>query len=209
MDVRELTFKGSNEVQLYACGKCGRVHSPGIFACRSDLAHAEAQRFAGECCKPKVCVCGVELPVNAGYTACEKCREKNRVQKAQNIAPDDYNGSVYPDSNSGDWGEGYFSELSIVKEHCHGHDEIEPAYVFTCHEQPLRLDAENILENATSDMHEDAHEEVVDADEVHKFVKQWNSKQTCRSFYPNWTQVIILDKARFDALLNADRSEAA
>ena len=200
MKVKELTYKGSNETLLYACGKCGQLHSPAIYACGVERAHETARRFAEECCKPKVCECGVELG-KSHYTACEKCRKRTSLQEAQIVKPGDYDGPVYSDANSGDWGEGYFSDLGEISEHCHDHDEKEPAYVFTCHEKLLQLDPENILEHAIDDMHEDAQDQIEAADEFFAFIKDWNSKQYCKTYYPNRKQVIILDQERFDALL--------
>ncbi|KZK99182.1 hypothetical protein [Pseudovibrio sp. Ad26] len=200
MEVKELTFKGSEKTVLYACGACGLLHSPTIYACDSEKAHATAHRFAEDCCKPKVCECGVELG-KSHYTACEKCRERKRLEAAQVVKAEDYHGVVQSETNSGDWGEGYFSDLGEISEHCHGHDETEPAYVFTCTEKLLQIDPESILLNAADDMHEDAHDQIEAADELFAFIKEWNTKQHCKTYYPNWKQVIILDQARFDAVL--------
>ena len=50
MNVLELTLKGESDPKLYACGKCGHLHSPTIYAAREDLAHDAARKAAEKCC---------------------------------------------------------------------------------------------------------------------------------------------------------------
>ena len=146
MDVRELTFKGESDPKLYACGKCGKAYSPKIYACRDDMAHAAARRAAEECCKPRFCDCGAEL--GQGWTACSPCRERKMLTKATVIERDGYDGPVSADC-SGEWGDGYSSEIEAMIEHCRDAGEPIPAYCHPCIEERLQLDPADILEHAT------------------------------------------------------------
>lgn len=92
MEVRELTFKGESEPELYACGKCGKLYSPTIYAARDDICHAAARRAAEECCQPRFCECGTEL--DSFWTACRPCRERKILAKATVMDAADYNGPV-------------------------------------------------------------------------------------------------------------------
>ena len=78
---------------------------------------------------------------------------------------------------------------------------LPPAYCWPCEVEALRIDPDSLLENAADGMHEDAFDEIVDADELADFIEAWNTKQTCTSYYPDYKRVIVLDEVRFKALL--------
>lgn len=198
MDVKVLTFKGETDPKLYACGKCGNVFSPKIYACKDDRAHEQARKFAEECCAVRHCACGTEL--EKGWTACAPCRERNKLKRAKIIDAKNYDGAVCADVN-GEWDEGYSSSVAAMLQWCEEHDEPIPAYCHPCTEQHLRLDAGDLLDQATDGMHEDACDQVVDADSLIAFLKDWNAKQTCISYFEDRTRVIVLDQERFDALI--------
>ena len=79
-----------------------------------------------------------------------------------------------------------------------------PAYCWPCKAQKLRIDPEALLERAAEGHHEDAHDQIEAADELCSFIEAWNEKQTCTSWYPDYSRVIVLDEARFKALLDGD-----
>lgn len=196
MKVRELTFRGEDEAVLYACGECGRVFSPKIYACTDERAHHEARRAAEECCAPRYCACGVEI--EKPWTACATCRERHSLERAAIVT--DYTGPVQSDQVSGsEWGDGYSSNVAELLEYCDGD---KPAYCWPCIASPLRLDLDNILERACDDQHEDASDEIVGADALGKAIDAFNAAQTCVTYYLDRTSVIVLDQERFDALLH-------
>ncbi|RWR30508.1 hypothetical protein D2T29_12620 [Sinirhodobacter populi] len=196
MNVRELTFRGEDTPQLYACDVCGSSFSPKIYACADDLAHATARQAAEECCAPRHCACGVEI--EKYYTACATCRERNRLKAATIVT--DYTGPVQSDQVEGsEWGEGYSSSVDALRNYC---DDPAPAYCWPCKASPLRLDLDSILESALDDQHEDAAEQIVGDDELGAAIDKFNAAQTCITYYPDHTRVIVLDQARFDAILH-------
>ena len=102
---------------------------------------------------------------------------------------------------SGGWGEGYFSDTDDLRQSCDDYDVNVPAYCWPCVATPLALNANSLLEQATDEMHEDAADEIVDADELVAFIEAWNAKQTCVTWCPDYSRVVVLDRDRFDALI--------
>ncbi len=205
MIVRELTFRGEDKPVLYACGTCGTVFSPKSFFATEGLSRATARRLADECCAQRHCACGREIEKH--WTACQPCRERRKLLKAKVIGAGEYTGPVYSDGVSGDWTEGYSSDLDALHEYCHDHEEPLPAYVHPCTSQLLQLDAERILESATDDMHEDAADQIVDADDVYEFVKAFNEKQTCTTWYSDTSEIIVIEAERFAELVAEPSAE--
>lgn len=204
MEARELTFKGESDPKLYACGKCGKAYSPKVYACRDDMAHTAARRAAEECCKPRFCDCGTEL--DSAWSSCRPCRERKMLAKAEVIEASDYNGPVSAECG-GDWGGGFSSDLAAMIKACHDAEEPVPAYCHPCTERSLKIDPANVLENATDDMHEEAFNQIVDADELTAFISAWNEKQTCVTYYEDRSRVIIIDQVAFDDIMRAPAAE--
>ncbi|MBD3785665.1 MAG: hypothetical protein IE922_01665 [Sphingomonadales bacterium] len=197
MNIKELTFKGSDQTVLYSCGTCGHLFSPRIYACSDADAHAAARRAADECCTPKYCACG--KPIEAPWTACGSCRERLRLEKATVIT--DYNGPVESDKTRGEWGEGYSSDVAALIESCAEYDDPVPAYCWPCTSVPLRLDLDRILERACEEQHEDALDQIEGADELQEAIDRFNAAQTCVTYYPDHSRVIVIDQDRFDNIL--------
>ena len=164
--------------QLYACGKCGSVHSPRIYACRDDLAHEAARKAAENCyaCAPNnICVCGNEC--SKGRTVCQTCREQNRLDKAIEI-PDD--GGPYC-AFGGD--EYYFDLESAEDDNCE--------WVSPCKATYPRIDIDNVFDNLLSDMHEDADvSNLFGADDFERAVGAFNKSQTVASYFGDETRKI-------------------
>jgi hypothetical protein len=199
MNVKELTFKGETETVLYACGECGRLSTPAIYASRPSDSHAAARKMAELCCAPRYCDCGVE--VDGGWTACADCRERKKLLKAVGIDAQSYQGPVSAPIGEGEWGEGYSSDIEAMLEWCDDHGVDRPAYCFPCTSKVLALNADSILEGALDDMHEDACDQVEDGDELFAFVEQWNKRQHCTTYYEDPSRIIVLDRDRFNALI--------
>ena len=226
MNVRELVFRGEDATKLYACGACGQCYSPKVYACADAVAHETARKAAEKCCVPPTCsVCGVE--VSRPWTMCAKHREQAKLARAKPVPASEWSAPVYSDAVSGDWGDGY---SSCWQEMLRYHDDAQawaeadhraaapveilfeptlpPAYCWPCEAEALRLNPDSLLENAVDGLHEDAGDEIVDADELVRFIEAWNAKQTCKSWYPDYSRVIVLDEARFKALLEEDGESA-
>lgn len=197
MNIRELTFKGEADPVLYACGACSSLHSPRTYACKADLAHEAARRSAEECCAVRHCACGAEI--EKCWTMCHTCRERKRLRGATVVT--DYSGPVFLNGARGDWQEGYSSDVDALRESHEDWDEEPPAYCHPCTSIPLRLDIERIIESACSDQHEDAPEQIEGYDDLAAAVEAFNEAQTCVTYWSDTSRVIVLDQARFEALI--------
>lgn len=218
MNVKEMIFRGEDETKMYACGNCGLAYSIKAYACSDEAAHRQALAAAEKCCEPSTCsVCGVEI--EKYWTKCAKHREQAKLARAKAVPASEWSGPVFSDDVPGDWGEGYSSCWREMLR-CHDDEQawaeadhnaapsewtfepaLPPAYCWPCEAEVLRLDPDSLLENAVENMHEDAGDQIVDADELVAFIEAWNAKQTCTSYYPDYKRVIVLDEARFKALL--------
>lgn len=205
MNAKELTFKGHEKTVLYACGLCGSLHSPKVYASREDIADAAARDSAEKCCAPKHCACGAEI--EGSWTACEVCRLRRKLTAA--TITTEYTGEVYSDEVGGEWGEGYSPSISAMLDYCCDYDEREPAYCWPCEARPLRLEIDQIIKGALDDMHEDAGDHIVGYDDLRAAIDAFNEAQTCVTYYPDYTRIIILDRDRFDALIAAPEGGAA
>lgn len=207
MNVRALSFSDDPEgkARLYACGECGSCYSPKVYACAEPQAHAAAQKAAEKCCAPRYCTgCGVE--VEKSWTACSSCREKNALRRATRILAQDFHGPVYSDAVPGDWGEGFSSDIDALLEAVHdavawGDLDEAPAFCWSCVSQPLALNAESLLEQAVDGLHEEAFDQIEAGDELVAFIEAWNAKQTCKSWYPDYSRVVVLNRERFEEML--------
>lgn len=204
MNVRGLSFNDDpeNKTRLYACGKCGLCYSPKAYACGEDKAHEAASRAAEECCAPvhcKDCGCIIEKY----RTLCSNCAETRKVRKATPVWFRDWSDPVYLEGTPDwcGWGEGYQETVKDLLDACAAEWMPEPAYCWPCTCTPLALNAESLLEHAVDDMHEDAMDEIVDADGLVAFIEAWNANQTCETWYPDYSRVVVLDRERFERML--------
>ena len=193
---RALVFSDTGETVMFACGSCGNCYSTAIYACSRDRAAQVAYRAADECCAPRHCACGAQIEKQ--WTACASCRLRSKLQRASVVT--DYSGPVFADGYCGGWGDGYFADVEELIEACATYDVAPPAFCNPCKPLPLALDAESILERACEDQHEDAMDQIVGADALIAAIEAFNSAQTCVSYWPEYSQVIVMDQAGFDAL---------
>jgi len=168
---------------LYACGKCGSVHSPNIYACGSELAHQTAKAAAKDCynCKENdVCACGAECPKY--WTSCYQCQYKRKLEAAEEV-PDDGGPYCALDGNT------YYQDLEYARD-----DDCE--WVSPCTVTYPKIDAENILDSLISDMHEDA--DIYDLNGVEEFmaaVEAFNKAQTTQTWWSDSKRKINVAKA--------------
>jgi hypothetical protein len=175
---------------LYACGKCGRIHSPMAYLAKNEVAHATALEAARDCydCKThSTCKdCGAECPKT--WTSCEPCRYQRKLAAAIEV-PDD--GGPYCAFD----GDTYFTELEEASDA--GLEWVSP-----CDVSYPRIDGESVLDNLLNDMHEDAS--IDDMDGVDVFlaaVDVFNKAQRCQSWFGD-----VKRKIRVPASPDADHS---
>jgi hypothetical protein len=140
------------------------------------------------------------------FTMCRTHREQARLRRAQIVPAAQWSDPVFLDDAEGDWGDGFSTEVAALLEwweDAYPGDDAPPppAYCWPCKSKTLQLDPDSVLENAVDDMHDDAWDEIVAADELAAFIAAWNAQQTCRSWYPDYSRVIVLDEKRFKELL--------
>lgn len=91
--------------------------------------------------------------------------------------------------------EGYFSEWEEFFEEWEANEFKDvfdrPQYVWGTVVCKINLDAENILQWACDDLHEDAYDNLVDVDELQEFLNKWAEKQTgTETYYESSTYAI-------------------
>lgn len=172
--------------KLFACRSCGLAHSVkqvGIQNAR-DLA-INCQR-----CNPKQykCdMCGCDTPEY--WTRCDKCRYEAKLEAATEV-PDD--GGPYCTFD----GDTYYTELEEAADN--GHQWVSP-----CHITYPKIDADDVLDNLLSDMHEDASVDDLDGvDAFYQAVKAFNEAQTYQSWFGDNKR-----KIRVPAALLAERQK--
>ncbi len=158
--------------RLYACPKCGSVHSPAIYLATEERKHEAAREAAENCysCKTNdICKhCGCETP--KGWLACESCRFDKALEKAVEV-PDD--GGPY----CAFAGDTYFNEIDEAR-------DADVEWVSPCNIEYPKIDADGVIDGVLSDMHEDA--DVDDLNGIEDFyaaVKKFNDAQTARSWF--------------------------
>lgn len=196
-DVRKLIEVDGEAVLGYACGQCGRMYS-------KDYDGVDVAWQAEVCCHPNKCVaCG---KVISQYSRlCVDCFHVKTLSRAE-IITEPYSGPVYHDKVEGDWGDGYSSNIEEFFASCADEGLEPPPYCYPCTSEHLRLDAYNILAQVLDDHYEDASDDVVGYDDLEAFIKQWNARQTVVTYRHDRSRVIVLDQARFEALIAAGSS---
>lgn len=157
---------------LYACGKCGSVHSPSIYLAHEEVKHATALEAARDCynCKThNTCnYCSAECP--KGWTACDTCRCQRKLDAAVEV-PDD--GGPYCAFD----GDIYFTEMEQATDA--GLEWVSP-----CEITYPKIDAISVLENLLDEMHEDASVDDMDGvDEFFAAVEAFNKAQRTQSWF--------------------------
>ncbi|MEO7469922.1 MAG: hypothetical protein ABIV36_23190, partial [Sphingobium limneticum] len=158
---------------LYACATCGAAHSPSIYLATKERQHEAAREAAADCytCKThNICkYCGEQC--HKGSLACRTCSIAHQIESAAEI-PDD--GGPY----FGLEGDGpMYHDLEEARDD--GHDWVMPAT-----EAYPRIDADDIFENLTGDMFEDASmDDLKGTTEFAAAVKAFNDAQTTVTYW--------------------------
>jgi hypothetical protein len=178
-----LVAKGDPEAKprLFACAKCGSVHSPSIYACREGLALATAEEAARNCynCREhNTCSdCGEQCPKS--WTKCDPCRLKSAFERGQKV-----------DASTIDECFGYGGDFY------HDTDEAREAgeeWVYASTFRPFHLDPDNTLENILDDHFEDASEsDLTGVVELRAAIAKFNAAQTSGTYDEDRTRIAVL-----------------
>lgn len=168
------------EVPAYICTDCGTAFS--------------SKDVAEKCCSTKKCdICGNDLPKKSHYFRCESCRKTARFEKATKIKYSDYKVPMFYDEQSDQYFDSYEDMVEYYENNlCEGEELVLPKYVFGCKENIFKINIENAVESAIEDMYDD-FDDIVDLKQLHDFVKEWNQKQTAKSYYQDNNVIIIFD----------------
>ncbi len=192
------------------CPECGRLYTASIFGdAKEALQYAYDQ--ATQCCAPKKCTdCG-EIRDSQYWTVCTKCqkerevkKERERFEKATKVTLDEY--YKQRPGNMLYWDEEFYSDIEdLIDEN----DLNPPEYVWSTSTTRMSFDATDLIENACSDMHEDAYEDIstLAHKRLQKFLDLWCKKHSPTSYFPDYTMAIVLSQE--ERRLGEDEDEDA
>lgn len=116
-----------------------------------------------------------------------KKREEERLSKAIKAnyedVPAEHKEMMYHELFPNNYG--YFSDFEEFVEYCEGEGIELPAYVWSTEKTKLTIDADSIVSNACDELHEDAYDNIGEADikELQELLNNWCSKQTGTDTY--------------------------
>ena len=118
-------------------------------------------------------------------------REREAFTKATKIAANDYTGWV---SVPGFGTDGFFKSINELREHCKKFDVPVPEFVWACTPEPLKLDADGILDQALGDHSDGARGNISDAEEarLQAFLDEWAAAQEIVSWHEDNSRAVIL-----------------
>lgn len=124
--------------------------------------------------------------------------EYSRLVKAE---PVEWAGWVYSDEVGG-YNDGYYDSVDALREHCESDDIVVPAYCHATKEQAFDFDIFDALDSYLSDdHHEEAHDQIEGWDELEVFWKAWSAKQTLKSYYLDYSKIVVIDQAGYEVAL--------
>ncbi len=170
----------SEKVQLdvYKCNKCEQHWMSEDGAKKCEESHVIKEHVC--------CDCGVVL--HSCYSRCEDCRLKSIYNKASKyLDVGEYDGPVYDEFK-----DEYYKDLDDMYEACECNGEEVSDWVVTCNKHTFSIDIMDSIERSSMDMEDFSMDWLVDADELHEFIDEWNAKQTCYSCSPDYKRIIVL-----------------
>lgn len=173
------------EETLYQCWKCNQYYHQ-----RSIAEGCCTDEFIPPGKKPHKCKCGTVLDYDI-HTVCEKCREKNRYEKAEKVT--EWGGWIFADGIGGN--DGFFESVGDLIEYIEDYSEPGeemPTYVYTCTKVSFQVDIQNAIESASENFEELPWTLEEDLDELKETINEWNKAQKACSYTPNYKKVLLL-----------------
>lgn len=192
--VRELYSIHGEASGIWFCEKCR-------YTCRNE-------EEATCCCAPRVCDKCKET-LKAGSYFCDPCWSKEQAEKAaerwakaEPIEADAYTGAMfYVETEEGLWyggsHEGYFSSFEelgyAIDDHIFEGSSRPTLHVYATTPQKISFDAADMLENALSDFHDGASDDIASSaqDDLQKFLDAWCEENSPTTYFQDTTKKII------------------
>ena len=173
----------------YGCAVCGVLHGTNIYACSEDEAQKAAVTAAEKCCAPRSCNdCGGAVE-RKYWTKCDTCRatqsqehERERYEAATRVPAAEYDGEMVC------IGEDDFRYTTDVDE-----GEGEPPWAWATTPRRMRLAADDILDGALDEYHEDARDEISTKDlgRLQRYLDAWCAHVNVVSYYTDHSRVVV------------------
>lgn len=183
----ELVLKSdAGHTVAWACGACRYV--------------ARDEAAARECCEPYDCSggCGAKLPKKEHRTRCDACmdrdctaREQAKYDKARKVPLAEYQAEgLFVDDR-------WFHDFDELADHYDGDDEARPAWAWGCTPIGFGLDADQAIEGALEEHHEEAGDNISDAERkrLQSFLDEWAVAQKITSYQCDESTVVLLPTA--------------
>lgn len=181
-------------VEMYACGTCGRLHSPNIYFSGGASALEAALHSAEQCCEPVKCDCG-KICEQRYRTACNACigAREHAKWEAKLTKAKRYTVADAPNDEPWTYGDGehFAHSLSDLLSDLSGTDMKEddfPLIAWMCEKVTPQVDVDRFREDFEEnlELHTDVRVEDVttDFDELINNMLTWNKKQTGTIWMP-------------------------
>jgi len=189
---------GENQKSCQTCGGTGWLvnNKEGYIQQCSTCYTTGVINLCEICGRPKRGICTNRSCQEERQEEHDRRNEQTKISKAircdYDDVPEDQKEMMY--SSSYGYNEGYFTKMEELIDYCE-EEEIEiPEYVWSTSRIDLSLDAYSILEDACSDLHEEAFGSVDNIDELQKYLDAWCDRQTgCETYYENGKYAIKVD----------------
>lgn len=182
-------MKQINEVKAYQCEKCKQAY---LRKEQADNHHCTHERKCEDC--------GKALEPQWYYTICEGCRinrefqkEKDRFEKATKITLAEYE-SAYPGLIFTDGEDGFGSDADSLADVMADESGHYPTYLWGTTRQEINLDADSIVSmlEEDSNAYEDYEVSESAAEDIRRFVDEFNEKHQDHSFAVNYGVAVLL-----------------
>lgn len=210
MDSYRLHKPDGTPLELWQCGKCGRVldvswaplgQGPTDGSGKSAITYTHEQRLAHtaalaeKCCNYRCIVCGEKCDqfqsrcrkhLDEHWREQERQQEQAAFEKATERT--DYNGPFV-------LGERYFEDMESLVDHYASEVESQedwPEYVWVPRRRELSIDADGIVENALDDHAEDSADRIASEEmtELQTFLDGWCKRTGVVSFYEDHKEYV-------------------
>lgn len=172
---------------------------PVGYYCPQCKRYSVEREGATSCCSDPIChVCGG--PSERRHWACGECQRKaeeeraaKRLAEARVIDESEYDGHMLYSEDH----DAYYPDVATYLDH--EYDEPE-SHLWACREESLSLGAESIIENALTEHHEDARDELRDGAEadLQAMLDAWCAKQHVRTYFPDYSVAVRVEATNDD-----------